>query len=163
MAEQIGARIKEARLAAGMTQKELAEAVDGLSAQAISEAERGKRELTDEQLKAIAEVTGAESLLGEANEAPAEESDAVVIDEKEILELINAAPPEAKRAVLSVLKGDDDPVSAITGMLGGILGGKKKPSAEASAVDDKELLELLKAAAPEVKEKVLSILKGVKG
>ena len=40
MTEQIGAKIKEARSAAGMTQKELAEAV-GLSAKAISEAERG--------------------------------------------------------------------------------------------------------------------------
>ena len=163
MAEEIGARIKEARLAAGMTQKELAEAVDGLSAKAISEAERGQRELTDEQLEAIAEVTGAESLLGEEKEAPTDELEALVIDEKEILELINAAPPEAKRAILSVLKGDDDPVTAITGMLGGMLGGKKKPSAKEQVVDDNELLELLISAAPEVKEKVLSILKGVKG
>lgn len=162
MAEQIGARIKEARLAAGMTQKELADAVDGLSAKALSEAERGQRELTDDQLEAIADATGAESLLGEAKDAPAEDSAAIVVDEKEILELINAAPPAVKGAVLSVLKGDDDPVSAVTGMLGGMLGGKKKASAKAQDVDDKELLELLKAAAPEVKEKVLSILKGGK-
>ena len=161
MTEQIGAKIKEARSAAGMTQKELAEAV-GLSAKAISEAERGLKELTDEQLEAIAEATGAESLLGEAKEAPAEESEALVIDEKEILELLSVAPPEAKKAILSVLKGDDDPVSAITGVLGGILGGKKKPAAD-QAVDDKELLELLKTAAPEVKEKALSMLKGIKG
>ena len=162
MTEQIGAKIKEARSAAGMTQKELAEAV-GLSAKAISEAERGLKELTDEQLEAIAEATGAESLLGEAKEVPAEESEALVIDEKEILELLSVAPPEVKKAILSVLKGDDDPVSAITGVLGGILGGKKKPAAEDQAVDDKELLELLKTAAPEVKEKALSMLKGIKG
>ena len=163
MTEQIGASIKEARTAAGMTQKQLAESVDGLSATAVSEAERGLRELSDEQIAAIAEATGSESLLAQVKDVPAEEPDALVIDEKEVLELINAAPPEAKRAVLSVLKGDKDPVTAITGMLDGILGGKKKPSAEEQAVDDKELLELLKAAAPEVKEKVLSMLKGVKG
>ena len=162
MTEQIGAKIKEARLAAGMTQKELAEAV-GLSAKAISEAERGLKELTDEELKAIAEATGAESLLGEAKEVAAEESEAIVIDEKEVLELISAAPPEAKKAILSVLKGEEDPVSAITGVLGGILGGKKKQPAEEQAVDDREILELLKTAAPEVKEKALSILKGIKG
>ena len=163
MAEQIGARIKEARLAAGMTQKELADAVDGLSAKAVSEAERDQRELTDEQLEAIAEATGAEALLGQGEDAPAEDSEKLVVDEKEILELINAAPPSVKGAVVSVLKGDDDPISAVSGVLGGILGGKKKSSEKEQAVDDKELLELLKAAAPEVKEKVLSILEGVKG
>ena len=161
MAETTGARIKEARLAAGMTQKELAEAVDGLSAKAISEAERNLKELSDEQLAAIAEATGSKSLLGEA-EVPAEESEALVIDDQEILELLSAAPPAAKSAVLSVLKGEDDPVSAITGVLGGILGGKKAPAKkpEAAADDDKEILELLKTAAPAVKEQVLSLLKG---
>ena len=162
MAETVGARIKEARLAAGMTQKELAEAVDGLSAKAISEAERDLRELTDEQLEAIAEATGSESLLDKTDEAPAEESDAIVIDDEEILELLSAAPPAVKKAVLSVLKGETDPVNAITGVLGGILGGKKAPAQEpeVTAEDDKEILELLKTAAPEVKEKVLSMLKG---
>ena len=65
MTEQIGARIKEARLEAGMSQKALAEAVDGISASTISRAERGLKELTDEQLVAIAEATGSESLLSE--------------------------------------------------------------------------------------------------
>ena len=46
---------------------------------------------------------------------------------------------------------------------GGIPGGKKEPSADEQPVDDKDLLELLKAAAPEVKEKVLSMLESVKG
>ena len=161
MAEQIGAQIKEARLAAGMTQKEVAEEV-GLSAKAISEAERGLRELTDEQLEAIAKATKAESLMGEAKETSADDTAELVIDEKEILDLIKAAPPAAKGAVLSVLKGDDDPVSAVTGVLGGILGGKKSPAKEQD-VDDKEILELLKQAAPAVKDTVLSMLKGDKG
>ena len=160
MAEQIGAQIKEARLAAGMTQKEVAEEV-GLSAKAISEAERGLRELTDEQLEAIAKATKAESLMGEAKETSTDDSAELVIDEKEILDLIKAAPPAAKGAVLSVLKGDDDPVSAVTGVLGGILGGKKSPAKE-QYVDDKEILELLKQAAPAVKDTVLSMLKGDK-
>ena len=160
MAEQIGAQIKEARLAAGMTQKEVAEEV-GLSAKAISEAERGLRELTDEQLEAIAKATKAESLMGQAKETSTDDSAELVIDEKEILDLIKAAPPAAKGAVLSVLKGDDDPVSAVTGVLGGILGGKKSPAKEQD-VDDKEILELLKQAAPAVKDTVLSMLKGDK-
>lgn len=161
MAEQIGAQIKEARLAAGMTQKEVAEEV-GLSAKAISEAERGLRELTDEQLEAIAKATKAESLMGEAKETSADDTAELVIDEKEILDLIKAAPPAAKGAVLSVLKGEDDPVSAVTGVLGGILGGKKKSPAKEQDVDDREILELLKQAAPAVKDTVLSMLKGNK-
>ena len=162
MAETVGAQVKKARLAAGMTQKELAEAVDGLSAKAISEAERDLRELTDEQLAAIAKATGSESLSGGAEEAPAEKSETLAIDDKEILELLSAAPPEAKRAVLSVLKGENDPVTAITGVLGGILGGKKASAKQpdVTADDDKEILELLKKEAPAVKEQVLSLLKG---
>ena len=59
MSKQVGTLIKEARVSAGMTQKELAEAVDGVSASSISKAERGVKELTPEQLQKIAEVTGA--------------------------------------------------------------------------------------------------------
>ena len=139
MSEQIGASIKEARLAAGMTQKELAEAVDGLSASTISKAERGLKELTDEQIAAIAEATGAESLLGEVKEAPAEEVVAAeeeiiaeepvaAADDNEIMELLGVAGPVVKGAVLSALKGDkgnDDPLAAVTAMLGSVIGGGK--------------------------------------
>ena len=178
MSEQIGASIKEARLAAGMTQKELAEAVDGLSASAISKAERGLKELTPEQIAAIAEATGSESLLGEVKEAPVEEEapteeEAIgaeleaAADDKEILDLLGVAGPIVRGAVLSALKGDkgnDDPIAAITGMLGGILGSKEEPPAEKKAAgDDKEILELLGVAGPVVKGAVLSALKSDKG
>lgn len=121
MSEQTGAKIREARTAAGMTQKELAEAVDGLSAKSISEAERGLRELTDEQLAAIAEATGAESLLPSTEESvppaapePAEpelaaSEEAVAVpaaSDNAILELFSAATPAVKEATMSVLKGE---------------------------------------------------------
>lgn len=111
MTEQMGVLIKEARTAAKMTQRELAEAVDGLDAKSISEAERGLRELSEEQLAAIAKATGSESLvLGiEKGESPASfagAADVPTSDEKNVLELFNAADPAVKAAALSVLKGE---------------------------------------------------------
>ena len=172
MTEQIGASIKEARLAAGMTQKELAEAVDGLSASTISKAERGLKELTDEQIAAIAEATGAKSLLGEEEapaevETPAAEPEAPAADDNEIQDLLSVAGPVVKGALLSALKGDkgnDDPVAAVSGMLGGILGSKAEPPAEKKAAGaDKEIMDLLSVAGPVVKGAVVSALKGDKG
>ena len=68
MIDQIGASIKEARLAAGLSQKALAEAVEGLNADSISKAERGLKELAEEQLEAIAKVTGSDLGLSSAEE-----------------------------------------------------------------------------------------------
>ena len=132
MTEQVGARIKEARTAAKMTQKELAEAIDGLDARSISEAERGLRELPEEQLVAISEVTGSESLLlgVEKSESPAsfvEATDVPTGDGESILELFNAADPAVKAAALSVLNGEtpqgrgflDNVLPMVVEMLGG--------------------------------------------
>ena len=156
MAEQMGARIREARLAAGMTQKELAEAVDGVSASGISRAERGLKELTDEQLAAIAEATGSETLLAEAKEeapkAVAEEPEEPAAGGNGILDLVGSVAPAvvaAAPAVLdvaqSVLGGDEqeeeapaaqttggaDAMSAMMGMMGGMMGGGDAGGADA--------------------------------
>ena len=58
MTKNSGALIREARLSAGMTQVELANAVEGISASTISKAERGVRELKPEQLQKIADHAG---------------------------------------------------------------------------------------------------------
>ena len=111
MSEQTGAKIKEARTAAGMTQKELAEAIDGLSASDISKAERGLMELTDEQLEAIAKATGAESLLSEANEeAP--------------------AAPEASESKAA----DNNPMASVMGMVGSVMNDDAKREKAANTV-----------------------------
>ena len=57
-AKKVGTLIKEARTEAGLTQEQLARKISGLSAADISEAERGKKDLTQEQLKKIAKATG---------------------------------------------------------------------------------------------------------
>ena len=58
MAKKVGTLIKEARTNAGLTQDQLAKKVRGLTASDVSKAERGEKELTQEQLKSIAKATG---------------------------------------------------------------------------------------------------------
>lgn len=123
MSEQVGALVKEARVAAGMTQAQLAEAVGGLSASSISKVERGVREPSDDELAAIAEATGAslESLLGvavcEAPAAPVKAAAAPAAEGEDILRLFNAADPAVKEAALSVLKGEAQEKMDILGMI----------------------------------------------
>ena len=57
--KKVSTLIKEARVSAGLTQEQLARKIAGLSASDISLAERGKKELTQDQLKKIAKATGA--------------------------------------------------------------------------------------------------------
>ena len=78
--------IKEARNAAGMSQKELAAAVPGVSATDISKAERGLIELSPEQLQAIAAATGARPNAAEAVQAPAEKETPADLQKNDIKE-----------------------------------------------------------------------------
>ena len=58
MANKVGALIKEARTGAGLTQEQLARKIKGISADDISKAERGEKELTQAVLTEIAKATG---------------------------------------------------------------------------------------------------------
>ena len=127
MAEQIGAKIREARTAAGMSQKALAEAVGDISASSISRAERGLKELTDEQLEAIAKATGSESLLGEVKEeAPKAAEVKEEAPETPEADKDDANPMAAMMGMLGGMmsgKADSDPLGAVAGVLGGMMGG----------------------------------------
>ena len=57
-AKKVGVLIKEARTAAGLSQESLARKIDGVSATDIGKVERGEKDLTQTQLKAIAKVLG---------------------------------------------------------------------------------------------------------
>ena len=56
--KNVGTLIKEARTEAGLTQEQLARRIAGLSANDISLAERHQKNLTQDQLKQIAKITG---------------------------------------------------------------------------------------------------------
>lgn len=56
--KKLGNLIKKARTDAGLTQEQLARKVAGLDAADISKAERAEKDLTKDQLRAIAKATG---------------------------------------------------------------------------------------------------------
>ena len=56
--KKVGELIKEARGKAGLSQESLARQIEGLSASDVGRAERGEKELTQAQLRAIAKATG---------------------------------------------------------------------------------------------------------
>jgi len=113
--KKVGTLIKEARVNAGYTQEQLARKIAGLSASDISLAERGKKDLTQEQLKRIAKATGVTqaSLLNAAKGSTSSSSSSsktsikVTATEKRLVELYRAADSATRKEALKVLKGDN--------------------------------------------------------
>jgi len=117
-AKKVSTLIKEARINADLTQEQLARRISGLSASDISLAERGKKELTQAQLKQIAKITGVTqaSLLNAAKGSTAKKTSSsgstktsikVTATEKKVIELYRAANADTKKAALKVLKGEE--------------------------------------------------------
>lgn len=149
--KKVGTLIKEARTEAGLTQEQLARKISGLSASDISLAERGKLDLTQEQLKQIAKITGVTqaSLLNAAKgtgkktssskTTAAKTSMQLTAAEKKLVELYRKASAEEKKAALKALKGDNslteeifeaildsvDTDKIVDAMLDSVLGKKK--------------------------------------
>ena len=117
-AKKVGTLIKEARTEAGLTQEQLARKISGLSATDISEAERGVKDLTQDQLKKIAKATGVtqSSLLDAAKGSSSSSSKKstaskssmqVTATERKLVELYRKADSKTKKEALQVLKGED--------------------------------------------------------
>ena len=121
MGKKVGTLIKQARTDAGFTQEQLARKIKGLSASDISKAERGEKELTTDQLKAIAKATGVtqKSLLDAAKGAKTSSSSSsasssssnktslkVTATEKRLVELYRQADSDTKKAAVKLLKGN---------------------------------------------------------
>ena len=115
--KKLGNLIKEARTEAGFTQEQLARKIAGVSATDISEAERGLKDLTQEQLKKIAKVTGVTqaSLINaskgssgkKTTSSASRSSMQVTASEKKLVELYRKAGTEDRKAALKALKGED--------------------------------------------------------
>lgn len=146
MASKVGKLIKEARVNADMTQEQLARKVSGLDAGDISKAERGEKELTQEQLKKIAKATGVtqKSLLDAAKGTTTPKATAkktttkkttakaaekkpktptnagitmrVTSTEKKLIEYYRLADSDTKKAATKVLKGESNDL--MTSILG---------------------------------------------
>ena len=119
--KKLGSLIKEARTGAGLTQEQLARKISGLSATDISEAERGLKDLTQEQLKKIAKSTGVtqtsllEAAKGSTKKSTASSSSSanktsmkVTATEKRLVEYYRKATADDRKQAMKILKGDDD-------------------------------------------------------
>ena len=125
-AKKVGALIKEARTAAGLSQEALAKQIKGLSASDISKAERGEKELTNEALKAIAKATGVtqKSLLDAAKgsssaktSSSSNKTDSVKLTsaEKTLIAAYRKADADTQKAALKLLKGEKGLASDLLG------------------------------------------------
>ena len=137
-AKKVGTLIKEARTKAGLTQEQLARKISGLSASDLSKAERGEKELTTDQLKAIAKATGVtqKSLLeapkggtssgSSTSSSGAKTSSGVKLTaaEKKLVELYRKADADTKAAVLKLLEGEDEEDNSLAStLLSSLTGG----------------------------------------
>lgn len=144
-AKKVGVLIKEARTAAGLSQESLARKIDGISATDIGKVERGEKDLTQTQLKAIAKVLG--------------------VTQKSLLEApknISAAAAKKPAATASSAKKTSSSSSAAKKTSSST--AKKASSSSGTSVKvtatEKRLLELYRAADSETKKAAVSILKG---
>lgn len=135
MTKKLGSMIKEARTNAGYTQQELANQIPGLSASDISKAERAEKDLTQDQLKAIAKATGVtqKSLLEAAgylktsgsgktgstssgktgSTAKTGSTMKLTVAEKKLVEAYRKATADQKKAALKALKGESSELNDI--------------------------------------------------
>ena len=113
--KKVGTLIKEARTEAGLTQEQLARRISGLSANDISLAERHQKNLTQDQLRQIAKITGVTqaSLLNAAKGSSSKKTSGskssmqVTAAERKLVELYREADTETRKDALKVLKGQD--------------------------------------------------------
>ena len=135
-AKKVGTLIKEARTEAGLTQEQLARRIAGLSASDISLAERHQKDLTQDQLKQIAKITGVTqaSLLNAAKGSSAKKTTAskssmqVTAAERRLVELYRKASTDERKDALKALKGEsslaDDILEGLLDSVQDMLGGK---------------------------------------
>ena len=149
MGKKVGKLIKAARTGADMTQEQLARRISGLSANDISLAERGEKDLTQAQLKKIATITGVTqaSLINAAKEesgstkkttaktpASANSTMKVTATERKLVEAYRLADSDTKKRAINLLKGkeesllggllsSDDIADKVEDVLGDVLGG----------------------------------------
>ena len=123
--KKVGTLIKEARTEAGLTQEQLARRISGLSANDISLAERHQKNLTHDQLKQIAKITGVTqaSLLNAAKGSSSKKTSGskssmqVTSTERKLVELYREADSATRKEALKVLKGQDSLADDLMEML----------------------------------------------
>lgn len=168
--KKVGTLIREARTAKKLSQEQLASGIDGLSGSDIGKAERGEKDLTQAQLKAIAKVLGItqKSLL----EAPKGGSPATTTASKTASASKTAATSKtaAARKTTSSKTTTASRTSSTTAKKTGTAAAKKTASGTSGkttgvsslSAAEQKLVELYRAAASDDKKLATRILKGEK-
>ncbi len=169
--KNVGTLIREARTAKKLSQEQLANGIDGLSGSDIGKAERGEKELTQVQLKAIAKTLGItqKSLLeapkgGYNNAAAAKSSSAsakkTTTNKTASAKTSSTAKTTAKKTTSAAAKTSSASASKKTST------AKKTASSSTGAITlsttEKKLVELYREASADDKKLATRILKGEK-
>ena len=169
--KNVGTLIREARTAKKLSQEQLANGIDGLSGSDIGKAERGEKELTQVQLKAIAKTLGItqKSLLeapkgGYNNAAAAKSSSAsakkTTTNKTASAKTSSTAKTTARKTTSAAAKTSAASASKKTST------AKKTASSSTGAITlsttEKKLVELYREASADDKKLAARILKGEK-
>lgn len=160
--KKVGTLIREARTAKKLSQEQLASGIDGLSGSEIGKAERGEKDLSQAQLKAIAKALGItqKSLL----EAPKGGSPATTASKTTASKTAAAGKTTAAKTAAA------SKTSSTTAKKTSSAAAKKTASASASkttgasslSATEQKLIELYRAASSDDKKLATRILKGEK-
>ena len=165
--KKVGTLIREARTAKKLSQEQLASGIDGLSGSEIGKAERGEKDLSQAQLKAIAKALGItqKSLL----EAPKGGSPATTAS-KTTASKTTASKTTAAGKTTAAKTAAASKTSSTTAKKTSSAAAKKTASASASkttgasslSATEQKLIELYRAASSDDKKLATRILKGEK-
>ena len=167
--KKVGTLIREARTAKKFSQEQLASEIDGLSGSDIGKAERGEKDLSQAQLKAIAKALGItqKSLL----EAPKGGSSAITASKSASASKTTTSKTAADKKTTTTKKTTSAPKTASTAAKKtGSAAAKKSASGTATkttsvsslSAAEKKLIELYRAADSDDKKLATRILKGEK-
>lgn len=153
--KKVGELIKAARTKAGLSQEKLAAMIEGLSASEVSKAERGEKDLSQAELKAIAKATGVtqKSLLEAAGfVSSTAKKPAASSAKKPAASSASKKPAAAQKPASSTAK---KPAASAA----------KKPAAAAETkltAAEKRFLELYRSASAAARKNAEAVLKGEK-
>lgn len=168
--KKVGTLIREARMAKKLSQEQLANGIDGLSGSDIGKAERGEKDLSQTQLKAIAKALGItqKSLL----EAPKGGSPATTASKTAAASKSSSASKTtaAKKTTTAAKTTTASKTASTTAKKTSSATAKKTASGSAAktagasslSAAEQKLIELYRAAASDDKKLATRILKGEK-
>lgn len=156
MSKKLGKLVREARTAKGMTQAQLADKVDGLTASDVSKIERGEKEPAEAVVKLMAKALGVTQVslvsamsgkssaakTGTGKTGTASGDLKLTAAEKKLVNLYRKADADTKKAVMDLLAGESSSLADILGSLLGKQSGKKQDDTMSAMLSG--LMDMLK-------------------